>query len=232
MDWMNIIADLQANLIKTFLGEDATHDEIHYNLSDATVAISFQIPGCSTMSSTVTLTGVTSITPNSFVYKEPVFHAQKIQQKMIEIAKFIDDQCKTDPKIRKELKSRSFTFVDPYENPTTHEYLDHEMMNTIFSKYKKHYVPKYLQKWIKIGKMNETGISPLSENELKSSASQHDDGFRFVTYGEINISIIYCEGIRPQSLLLPALLTDNIEKIKKQIQELKRLKTTELKSLI
>ncbi|CAF4506598.1 unnamed protein product, partial [Rotaria magnacalcarata] len=33
MDLMDIIADLQTNLIKTFLGEDATHDEIHYDLS-------------------------------------------------------------------------------------------------------------------------------------------------------------------------------------------------------
>ncbi|CAF3354331.1 unnamed protein product [Rotaria socialis] len=30
MDSMNIIADLQANLIKTFLGEDAAPDKIQY----------------------------------------------------------------------------------------------------------------------------------------------------------------------------------------------------------
>ncbi|CAF3415795.1 unnamed protein product, partial [Rotaria socialis] len=91
---------------------------------------------------------------------------------------------------------------------------------------------KYLQKWTKLGKINETGISPLNENELKSSVSEHDDGYRFVTYGEVNISIIYREDVRPQSLLLPVLLTDNIEKIKKQIQKLTKLKNIQLKSLI
>ncbi|CAF3063168.1 unnamed protein product [Rotaria socialis] len=34
MDWMDIIADLQANLIKTLLGEDATHDDIQYGSGD------------------------------------------------------------------------------------------------------------------------------------------------------------------------------------------------------
>ncbi|CAF1993298.1 unnamed protein product [Rotaria magnacalcarata] len=33
IDWMDIIADLQTDLIKTFLGEDATLDEIQYGLS-------------------------------------------------------------------------------------------------------------------------------------------------------------------------------------------------------
>ncbi|CAF3218062.1 unnamed protein product [Rotaria socialis] len=168
----------------------------------------------------------------SFVYKDLVLHVQVIQQQTIEVAKYIDDQCKTDEKIRQKLKSRSFIFVDPYGNQTTHKYLDHEMMNTIFSKYKKNYVPKYLQKWIKLGKINETGISPLNENELKSSVSEHDDGYRFVTCGEVNISIIYREDVRPQALLLPVLLTDNLAKIKKQIQELTKLKTMQLKSLL
>ncbi|CAM4972156.1 unnamed protein product [Rotaria socialis] len=183
-------------------------------------------------SSSVALTAVTPTMPTSFVYKELVLHVQTIQQKMITIAKFIDDQCKTDEKIRQKLKSRSFIFVDPYGNQTTNEYFDHETISTIFNKYKKDYVPKYLQKWTKLGKINETGISPLNENELKSSVSEHDDGYRFVTCGEVNISIIYREDVRPQSLLLPVLLTDNIEKIKKQIQQLTKLKTIELKSLL
>ncbi|CAF2045554.1 unnamed protein product, partial [Rotaria magnacalcarata] len=102
-------------------------------------------------SSSVALTGVTPTMPTSFVYKELVLHVQTIQQQMIKLAKFIDDQCKTDEKIREKLKSRSFTFVDPYGNPTTNEYFDHEIISTIFNKYKKDYVPKYLQKWIKLG---------------------------------------------------------------------------------
>ncbi|CAF4840288.1 unnamed protein product, partial [Rotaria socialis] len=59
-------------------------------------------------SSSVALTAVTPTVPTSFVYQELVLHVQTIQQKMITIAKFIDDQCKTDEKIRQKLKSRSF----------------------------------------------------------------------------------------------------------------------------
>ncbi|CAF4415218.1 unnamed protein product, partial [Rotaria magnacalcarata] len=103
----------------------------------------------------------------SFVYQDLVVQVQAIQQQMIDIAKFIEDQCKTDKKIPKELKSRSFTIADPYGNPTVNEYFDHETISTIFNKYKKDYVPKYLQKWIKLGEMNQNGISPLNENELK-----------------------------------------------------------------
>ncbi|CAF2067850.1 unnamed protein product [Rotaria magnacalcarata] len=183
-------------------------------------------------SSSVALTAVTPTMPTSFVYKELVLHVQTIQQKMINVTKFIEDQCKTDEKIREKLKSRSFTFFDPYGNPTVNEYFDHETISTIFNKYKKDYVPKYLQKWIKLGEMNRNGVSPFNENVLKSSVFEHDDGYRFVTYGEVNISIIYREDVRPQSLLLPVLLTDNIEKIKKQIQKLTKLKNIQLKSLI
>ncbi|CAF1544190.1 unnamed protein product, partial [Rotaria magnacalcarata] len=95
-----------------------------------------------------------------------VVQVQAIQQQMIETTKFIEDQCETDKKIPKELKSRSFTTADPYGNPTVNEYFDHGTISTIFNKYKKDYVPKYLQKWIKLGEMNQNGISPLNENEL------------------------------------------------------------------
>ncbi|CAM4973160.1 unnamed protein product [Rotaria socialis] len=192
IDWMDIIGDLQTDLIKTFLGEDAAHDEIQYGLRNVyrlriniargkiearvvnilpakiTICFTMSTSGPPGDSSSVALTAVTPTMPTSFVYKELVLHVQTIQQKMITIAKFIDDQCKTDEKIRQKLKS----------------------------------------------------------------LSEHDDGYRFVTCGEVNISIIYREDVRPQSLLLPVLLTDNIEKIKKQIQQLTKLKTIELKSLL
>ena len=32
IDWINIIADLQTNIIKEAIGEDATEDEIQYGL--------------------------------------------------------------------------------------------------------------------------------------------------------------------------------------------------------
>ncbi|CAF2144888.1 unnamed protein product [Rotaria magnacalcarata] len=182
--------------------------------------------------STATSTAVISELQTDFVYEDLVFRVQAIQQQTIEIVKFIGDQCKNNKEIRKEFKSRSLTFMDPYGNPTTDEYFDHQIISTIFSNYKNDYVPKYLQKWIKIGKLNENGISPLSEHKLNSFVSEYDDGFRFITYGEVNISIIYSENRQPHSFILPVLLTDNIENLTRQIQKLQKLNNIKLKSLI
>ncbi|CAF5188050.1 unnamed protein product, partial [Rotaria magnacalcarata] len=126
--------------------------------------------------STATSTAVISELQTDFVYEDLVFRVQAIQQQTIEIVKFIGDQCKNNKEIRKEFKSRSLTFMDPYGNPTTDEYFDHQIISTIFSNYRNDYVPKYLQKWIKIGKLNENGISPLSEHKLNSFVSEYDDG--------------------------------------------------------
>ncbi|CAF3379802.1 unnamed protein product [Rotaria socialis] len=182
--------------------------------------------------SKATSTAAISKLSTAFIYEDLVFHIQAIQQQIIEIVKFIDDQCRNNKKIRKEFKSSSLTFIDPYGNPTTNEYFDHQIISTIFSNYKNDYVPKYLQKWIKIGKMNENVISPLSEDQLNSSVSEYDDVYRFITYGEVNISIIYSDNRLPHSFILPVLLTDNIENLKMQIQKLQKLKNIELKLLI
>ncbi|CAF4230023.1 unnamed protein product, partial [Adineta steineri] len=98
------------------------------------------------LTATVNPTGITS-----FVYEDLILHIQAVQNQMIEISKFLDDQRKID----KELKSRSLTFVYPYGNSTVQKYMDHEQLSTIFRKYKKEYIPKYLQQWVKFGKMNQ-----------------------------------------------------------------------------
>ncbi|CAF1310879.1 unnamed protein product, partial [Rotaria magnacalcarata] len=170
--------------------------------------------------------------PKSFVYEDLIFHIQTMQHQMNTMTKFLDDQCKNEKQLRKELKSHSLKFIDPYGNLTTHECFDHEMINTVFNKYKKDYVPKYLQKWIKIGKINQNMISPFEDHELTLSVSNYTDDYQFITYGELNISIAYGEKAPLQKLLLHVLLTDSIEKIKMQIQELKKIKNLELKSCI
>ncbi|CAF3226785.1 unnamed protein product [Rotaria socialis] len=181
-------------------------------------------------SSTTASAGITSTMLTYYVYEDLVFHVQAIQLQMIEIAKFIDDQAKNDQKMRMKLKSRSLTFVDPYGNPTTNQYFDHEIISTLFNKYKKDYVPKYLQKWIKLGKMNAGVILPLTERELNSTISEYDNGYCFVTYGEVNLSIIYSEHRRPHTLVLSVLLIDNVKKIKTRIPKTRRLENIELKS--
>ncbi|CAM4826121.1 unnamed protein product [Rotaria magnacalcarata] len=184
------------------------------------------------LNSTMALTRTSSKVPKSFVYEDLIFHIQTMQHQMNAMTKFLDDQCKNDGQLRKELKSHSLKFIDPYGNLTTHECFDYEMINTIFNKYKKDYVPKYLQKWIKIGKMNQNIISPFEDHELTLSVSNYTDDYQFITYGELNISIAYGEKAPLQNLLLRVLLTDSIEKIKMLIQELKKIKNLELKSCI
>ncbi|CAF1264644.1 unnamed protein product [Rotaria sordida] len=124
---------------------------------------------------------------NSFVYDDLVFHVQGIQHKIVEITKFLDDRWENEKKIENELKSRSLTFIDPYGNLIVNKYMDHQLINTILKKYKKDYISKYLQKWIKIGTMKENVISPLSDYELKSTVSKYADSYQFVTYGEVTV---------------------------------------------
>ncbi|CAF1596634.1 unnamed protein product [Rotaria sp. Silwood1] len=178
--------------------------------------------------STATSTVALSKNLTSFFYQDLIVNVQAIQHKIIEIAKYLDTQWKNKT-IRKELKSRSITFIDPYGNSITNEYMDHELIITLFRKYKKNYVPKYLQKWIKIGKMNENGISTLNDFELKSPVFKYSNGYQFIAYGVLNIFIEYREDIIPEPFLLRVLPTDTIEKIKIQLQSLRKLPKIELK---
>ncbi|CAF1609475.1 unnamed protein product [Rotaria sp. Silwood1] len=143
--------------------------------------------------STAASTAIISKDLSSFVYQDLIFHVQSIQYQMIEIAKYLDDRWKNEQKIQKELKSRSITFVDPYGNSITNKYMDHELISTLFMKYKKNYVPKYLQKWIKIGTMNQNSISTCTDSELKSSVFEYPDGYQFITYGSVVIigNVVY-----------------------------------------
>ncbi|CAF1546601.1 unnamed protein product [Didymodactylos carnosus] len=56
-------------------------------------------------------------------------------------------------------------------------------------KYKKDYIPKYLQQWIQIGTMNQNEISPLSEAELKSTVSNYANNYQFITYGTVTVTL-------------------------------------------
>ncbi|CAF1290077.1 unnamed protein product [Rotaria sp. Silwood1] len=168
----------------------------------------------------------------SFVYEDLILHIQAIQSQIIEMNKFLDDRWKNDKKINNDVKSRSFTFIDLYGNSTVHKYMDHEQISTVFKKYKKEYVPKYLQQWTKLGKMNDDGILPLNDCELKSTVSEYPDGCQFVSYGEVIVWIGVDERFSSQPLILPVRLMDNMEKIKMQLKNRPRITDIELKSSI
>ncbi|CAF0909521.1 unnamed protein product [Rotaria sordida] len=86
-------------------------------------------------SSIATSTTVISTDLTSFVYDDLIFHVQAIQNQMIEIVKYLDDRWKNEKKIRKEIKSRSIIIIDPYGNPMTDTYMDHELISTLFRKW-------------------------------------------------------------------------------------------------
>ncbi|CAF3021849.1 unnamed protein product [Rotaria sp. Silwood2] len=151
---------------------------------------------------------------------------------MLEISKYLEERWENENTIRKELKTRSITFFDPYKNPITNICVDHELMGTLIRKYKKDYVPKYLQKWIKFGTMAENVILPLYDDKLKSTVSQYPDGYQFITYDELNIHVEYCESIPHQQSVLQVILKDKIENIRIKMQELLKLPNIQLKSFI
>ncbi|CAF3848745.1 unnamed protein product [Rotaria sordida] len=173
-----------------------------------------------------------STTLSSFIYEDLVLHVQKIQRKIVEITKFLEDQWEYEKKVQNELKSRLLTFIDPYGNSIVDKYVDHQLINTVLKKYKKDYVPKYLQKWIKIGTMKENVISPLSDYELKSTVSKYADNYQFVTYGEATVWVGTYETLSPRVITLRVLFTDSIDKIKLQLKQQQQVTSIELKSLI
>lgn len=175
---------------------------------------------------------VTTNIPTSFVYEQLISHVQAIQQQIIEKAKLLDERKKNENKIQNELKSRSLSFVDPFGNVTTNKYMDHEVIHKIVKKYKKDYVPRYLQYWIRIGTKNSNDISPIGNDMLKSTVSQYADGHQFVTYGEVTVRTGNYEGSSLRLFVLPVLLTDNMDEVKMRLNKLRTFPSIELRSII
>ncbi|CAF1409673.1 unnamed protein product [Adineta steineri] len=150
----------------------------------------------------------------------------------MEMENIINGQLEKEKKVQNELKSRSLTFIDPYGNRTTKKYMDHQSISKIIRDYEKNYVPKYLQQWIRIGTQNDDIISPLSEYGLKSTVSEYENGYEFVSYGEISVFIGKHEDCWPQTIFVNMLLMDNIEKLKMRIKQQRPYIDFELKSCI
>jgi hypothetical protein len=166
--------------------------------------------------------------PTSFVYEDLVSHVKSIQHQIIEITKFLDDQWKNKNTAQNQFKSRSLIFIDPYGNPIVDRYMDHKSISSVLRKYKKDYVPKYLQEWIKIGTMNSNNISPLNENQLESTVSEYADGHQFFAYVEVIVLMGNCES-QFQNIRLRVLPTDTLAKIKTQIQNYQKWNDIELR---
>jgi hypothetical protein len=172
---------------------------------------------------------VISATPSSFVYEDLVSQVQAIQTKMNKFGNILDDRWKNNKKMRNEMNSHPFTFIDPYGNQMIDEHMDHESTNSVVRKFKKDYVPKYLQQWIKIGILDKTGISPITDYDLKTTVSNYVNKGQFIAYGEVTVWIGRYESLTPQKLILRVLLTDDLERIKLRIKEQQHFTNLELK---
>lgn len=166
------------------------------------------------MATTTISTDVTS-----FVYEDLFSHIQTIQYQMTKCIKYLHDQTTTVKSTRDQLKSRSLTILDPYGNPFTQQYMDHQRINGIIKQFKKNYVPKSFHQWIRFGQIIGGDIVPLNEAKLNSTLAQHDDKYPMITYGEITVWTGDWVNVSPQKFNLRVRLTDNIENIERQLKE-------------
>jgi hypothetical protein len=157
----------------------------------------------------------------SFDYEGLISKIQSIQYQTVEIETILHHRSKN--KLSDELKTRSLTFSDPYGNLITNKYFDHELISDVIKKFKKNYVPKYLQAWIRFGTMKENQISPLNDCELKSTVSNLNAA-QLISYGQV--TVWYKDD---QQLQARVLLMDNMEKIKMQILEQQDFNRVEFK---
>jgi hypothetical protein len=163
---------------------------------------------------------ITAIMSSSFVYEDLVAQVQMIQNRTVQIENVLYDRYKNDDERFHELKSRSLTWIDPYGNRINDKHLDHELIDDVIKRYKKNYVPKYLQEWIQIGAINENTISSLSDFQLRSPVSNYANDYQFICYGLITVWIGGHEYAKPYPFFLKVRLTDNMEQIKTQVAEL------------
>ena len=158
--------------------------------------------------------------PTSFVYKDLVFQTQNIQNQIELANKILDDQWRqSQKKTPQEFQSRSFTFIDPHGIRTNDKFMDHELINTVFRKYKKEYVPRYLKPWIKFGLVNENSITILNDQQLQSTVSKFENGTVFSTYVEVIAWVGNYQKMLPRKVVLTLPPLTNMQTIKEELKK-------------
>jgi hypothetical protein len=166
---------------------------------------------------------------SSFVYENLIARVKAIQQLATSIDAALHNRLNSEPNKRDGLKFRTFTFVDPYGNKMVHEHMDQELIANVLQKYKKDYVPKYLQRWIKIGIREPTTIVPIAKCDATSNLCRFTNGTEFVSYADLPVWIGRYETAIPTKLLLRVSMMDTIETIKHQVEERGRSGEVELR---
>ena len=164
-----------------------------------------------------------------FAYINLLVQVETIQNRIVEIENILHNRFEIDNTKFNVLKSRSLAFIDPYGNKISEKHLDHELIRNVIKKYKKDYVPKYLQDWNQIGVMKNDVISPLDDYELKSTVSMYENDCQLIAYGYINIFYTINNNSSFDSLRIPVLLMGKVENIKMKIKEKQDFIDIELK---
>ena len=167
-----------------------------------------------------------------FDFDNLVHSVQHIQKQIIDANKILDDQWENRIAKRQEIKSRSFIFIDPYGHRTSVKFMDHELISTALKKYKKIYIPKYLQKWIKLGRVERDKIKPLTICELTKPVSEYAVGSVLHTYGELIVWIHHNNPTPYDKLVLYVSLMDNMMNIKAKVEEYRTFEHVEFKSVL
>ncbi|CAF1098812.1 unnamed protein product [Didymodactylos carnosus] len=155
-----------------------------------------------------------------------------MQNQIASTANTLNSRLKNDKQIQPELKHRSFRFIDPYGNEMMIDYMDHEYIDHILKKFKRDYIPKYLQQWIQVGIGNLDAIVPISDCQMRSTVANYTSDRHFITYGEVTVWFGAYEDSTPEKLLVKVSLMDNIEKIKAEIARRRCFTNLEMKLLM
>ena len=157
--------------------------------------------------------------PTSFVYENLISHTQQLQNQTELANKILDDQWRqSQKKTSQDFQSRSFTFVDPHGIRTNDKFMDHELISTVFRKFKKEYVPRYLKPWIKFGLVNENSITILNEEQLQSTVSKFENGTVFSTYVLVAVLVGNYQKMQPRRVLLTLPPLTTIKTIKEELK--------------
>ncbi|CAF1510812.1 unnamed protein product [Didymodactylos carnosus] len=171
--------------------------------------------------------------PNSFMFDDGLINQIKaIQYQIVTVENLINNRLKNETKNQNQLKFHSLTFLDPYGNEIVNKRMDHELINKTVKIYKKDYVPKYLQRWIQIGKIDHGHISSIEESESIWAMSKCISSDQLIAYGEVSVWLGSYDNSTFNKYVLKVVLMDNMDKIKRQIANLERFTFMELKSCI
>lgn len=170
-----------------------------------------------------------SNTIRTFIYEDLISQVKKIQRRISLMESVLKNRLQNQDIKTDVLKSRLLTFIDPYGNEMTNNYMDHEMLNDVVNSFKKNYIPKFLHPWIQFGIKKHYEIEQLDTSQLLSNVSKYTNGSQFVTFVKVPVWIGTYEGSNIKGFVLNVLLNDTVETLKMRVTKREALDDVELR---